>query len=233
MDFEIYCDESGLEALTNKKAHKYVGIGGIWFPANDRAIFKEKMELVKSKHHITGELKWKKVSPAYYDVYKEIIDLFFEFKDVVRFRIILIESENVNLVRFNNLDAELSFYKFYYQLLHHWIFDFNNYDVFLDLKINRNRGRLKELEKVLNNANLTSDIKRVQGLPSEQSLGIQLADILTGLVTSKFNNEVKPDSTKAKLIKYVEDYHLKKVIVPTPKWEEKLNVFKINIKGGW
>ncbi|PIF61152.1 hypothetical protein CLV00_0710 [Flavobacterium sp. 11] len=32
MDFEIYCDESGLEALTEKTAHKYMAIGGFGCP---------------------------------------------------------------------------------------------------------------------------------------------------------------------------------------------------------
>lgn len=29
MNFEVYCDESGLEALSSKEAHLYMGIGGI------------------------------------------------------------------------------------------------------------------------------------------------------------------------------------------------------------
>ena len=135
-------------------------------------------------------------------------------------------------MKFNHSDTELGFYKFYYQLLHHWILDFNSYDIFLDLKVNRSKGRLKELKKVLINSNLTSSITQVQGLPSEQSPGIQLADILTGLVSSKFNGglsgKAKPD-----LIKYVENQYLKKELGARRKWEEKLNVFKINLKGGW
>ena len=105
--------------------------------------------------------------------------------------------------------------------------------MFADTKKNRNKGRLKELERALDNSNYTSDITQVQGLPSEQSLGIQLADILTGMATSKFNKQYKSDSAKAKLIKYVEEKYLFKEIAPTGKWEEKFNVFKINLQGGW
>ena len=53
-------------------------------------------------------------------------------------------------MRFNQNDAELSFYKFYYQLLYHWIFDFNEYNVFLDYKVNRDKKRLNTLHKALN-----------------------------------------------------------------------------------
>ena len=231
MDFEVYCDESGLEAITRKDAHLYSAIGGIWFPAEHREAFKMGMKHIKEKHNIHGELKWKKCSPAYYDLYKDVIDFFFN-TEYLRFRVILIESQQVNHIKFNQKDAELGFYKFYYQLLHHWIYDFNSYDIFLDLKVNRNQGRLKDLLKVLNNSNLTSDIKQVQGLPSEQSLGIQLADVLTGLVASKFNQE-HSGSSKTNLIAHIETQYLKKAINATPKYEEKFNVFKINLKGGW
>ncbi|MBT1704449.1 DUF3800 domain-containing protein [Chryseosolibacter indicus] len=231
MDFEVYCDESGLESLTRKDAHLFTGIGGIWFPAEYRDHFKEQVSLIKEKHKVHGELKWKKVSPRYFDLYKDVIDFFF-LTGYLRFRVVLIESSKVDNIKFNNEDAELGFYKFYYQLLHHWIFDFNTYDVFLDLKINRNKGRLKELERVLDLSNLTSDIKQVQGLPSEQSIGIQLADVLTGLVTTKFNKEAK-GSAKLGLIQHIEEKFLGKPIAPTSKWDEKFNVFKINLKGGW
>jgi hypothetical protein len=231
MDFEVYCDESGLEALTNKKAHLYTAIGGIWINASDRNRLKNDLSAVKSKHKINGEFKWNKVSPAYELFYKEVIDYFFA-SDYIRFRVILIEADKTDDIRFHKGDKELEFYKFYYQLLHHWIFDFNSYNIFVDLKKNRNKGRLNELCKILNNANLSSVIHQVQGLPSEQSLGIQLADLLTGLVAAKFNKEVT-GTAKTNLIQHVERFHLKKEIAHTPKCEEKMNVFVINLSGGW
>ncbi len=230
MNFEIYCDESGLEALTRQDAHLYTAIGGIWMPETFRSEFKASMNSIKTRHKVFGELKWKKVSPAYLDLYQDIVHFFFSTPQL-RFRVILIESKIVDHYTFNNQDAELGFYKFYYQLLHHWILDFNNYDIFLDLKINRDKGRLSHLKQVLTNSNLTSKINIVQALPSEQSLGIQLADLFTGIVAAKFNNEIRSTAKKS-LIRLVED-KIKHAIGPTSKGEEKLNVFKINLKGGW
>lgn len=221
-----------MEALSNKGAHSYTGIGGIWIPAGDRLALKEGIGAIKAKYNIKGELKWKKVSPAYSQLYKDVLDFFFN-ANYIRFRVILIEAQKVDHIKFNSADAELGFYKFYYQLLQHWIFDFNEYAVFADLKKNRNKGRLKELKQALDNTNYTSDITMVQGVPSEESLGIQLADILTGLVTAKFNKEYKPNSAKENLIRYIEDIYLHHEVAPTAKWEEKFNVFKINLQGGW
>jgi len=230
MKFEIYCDESGLEALTKKDAHRYMALGGIWLPAEYRPALKMSIKQIKEKHNVFGELKWNKVSPAYLNLYKEVIDFFLDSKEL-RFRVIIIESEIVDNITFNNTDAELGFYKFYYQLLHHWIFDFNSYFIYLDFKVNRNKGRLHELKKVLNNANLTSDIEHLQALPSHESTGIQLADVLTGMVSAKFNNETTSQAKK-ELILHVEN-RLRRKIGPTSKWEEKFNVFKINLRGGW
>ncbi|MEQ9167707.1 MAG: DUF3800 domain-containing protein [Fulvivirga sp.] len=232
MNFEVYCDESGLEALSRKEEHLYSAIGGIWLPETNRDDLKNGIKAIKEKYGIQGELKWQKLSPAYYNLYKDIIDFYFQ-TDYIRFRVIMIESSKVDHIRFNNTDAELGFYKFYYQLLHHWIFDFNDYNIFVDLKVNRDKNRLKELRNVLDLSNLTSDISQVQGLPSEQSLGIQLADVLTGLVAAKFNNEIKKGSAKDGLIQHIEQNIIGKPIAPTPKWEEKFNVFKINLQGGW
>ncbi|NCC74268.1 MAG: DUF3800 domain-containing protein [Sphingobacteriia bacterium] len=230
MNFEIYCDESGLEALTRKDAHLFIAIGGIWMPADFRSEFKLRLNAIKESYCVKGELKWNKVSPAYLDLYKDVVEFFFS-TDELRFRVILIESMTVDNYRFNDQDAELGFYKFYYQLLHHWIFDFNSYDIFLDLKVNRDKGRLKKLKEVLHHSNLTSEISNVQALPSNQSLGIQLADVLTGLVAAKFNQKIKSEAKQALL--NLAQSKSKTKLAPTPKWEEKLNVFKINLKGGW
>jgi hypothetical protein len=225
MDFEIYADESGLEALKNKEAHTYCAIGGIWIPAENRIELKESLKTIKLNYNVHGELKWKKMSPSFFNMYKDVIDYFFN-TTFIRFRVILVEANLVDNVRFNNTDAELGFYKFYYQLLHHWIYDFNSYDIYLDHKVNRKKSRFTDLEKVLDNSNLTSDIKRVQGLPSHELLGIQLADVLTGLVASKMNGGVTSNA-KLDLIKYIEDTYLNKSIAPTPKWKRSLIFLKL------
>lgn len=230
MNFEIYCDESGLESLANKDAHLFSGIGGIWFPSSYRETFKREMNTIKTKYNVRGELKWQKLSPSFMDLYKEVIDYF--FRSNLRFRIIIIESNKVDNIVFNNDDAELGFYKFYYQLLHHWIYDFNEYDIFIDLKTNRVNGRLNTLKNVLERSNLSTRINQVQALPSQESVGIQLADILTGLVVAKFNQELT-SVAKLSIIEYVENTFIGNRIKPTPKWEEKFNVFKIDLKGGW
>lgn len=54
MNFEVYCDESGLEALTRKDAHRFTAIGGIWIPSENRIILKQGIALIKANHNIKG-----------------------------------------------------------------------------------------------------------------------------------------------------------------------------------
>lgn len=230
MDFEIYCDESCQEVLGDKQSHKFMGIGGIWIMAKKREDFKESISKLKEEHAIYGEIKWNKVTSKYLDFYKSIIGYFIE-SSYLRFRVIIIPSAQVDNFKFNKSDAELGFYKFYYQLIHHWILDNNNYRIFVDLKTFRDRTRIKVLNDVLNCANLTSNILQVQSLPSDESIGVQLADLLTGMTVGKFNGEIT-SIAKKELIRFTE-ISLGRRIGPTPFAEKKFNVFKIRLQGGW
>lgn len=230
MNFEIYCDESCQEVLIDKQSHNYMGIGGIWIPDDNREDFKYLISTVKKRHELYGEIKWNKVSPQYLDFYKSIIKCFFD-TDYLRFRVIVIASQQIDNIRFNQSDAELGFYKFYYQLINHWILDNNEYKIFVDLKTFRDRTRLKVLRNVLDCSNLTSKVSQIQSLPSDESIGIQLADLLTGLVVGKYNNQITGEA-KRDLINFTES-NLQKTIGPTPIGEVKFNVFRINLKGGW
>ena len=41
MNYEVYCDESCVEALLDKKSHRYAVIGGVWIPSESRSELKD------------------------------------------------------------------------------------------------------------------------------------------------------------------------------------------------
>lgn len=229
MKYEIYCDESCVEAIFDKDAHKYAAIGGIWIPADFRQELKTSLNEIKAKHDIKGEFKWNKVSPMTVEMYKEIISFFFNSLNI-RFRIILLESEKINNKMFNENCPELGFYKFYYQLISHWLYCGNEYSIFLDYKVNANRHRVNELKKILN-CSSNSVVQSTQALPSDESVAIQLADILTGAVCAKFNERTTSDA-KLSIIKHIESL-LGHEIMNTSKDEFKFNVFNMNLRQDW
>ena len=233
MKFEVYCDESRPDLLCSQHpTAQYMVIGGLWLAAEDRVQAKHDIHALRDKHKIGGEFKWQKVSPSRLDFYRDLADWFVAMGDRLRFRCIAVEHGKVDLLRFHESDQELGFYKFYYQMLHHWILDFNEYAVFCDFKSNRVGSRLSELARCLRYSNLTSDIVNVQATRSKESVLIQTADVLTGIAAARLNNNLKAGSAKWELVTHCEQA-LGCQIQATYRSEQKFNVFVIDLAGGW
>ena len=234
MKFDTYCDESRPEALTtvSKKGSRFLVIGSLWLPTEQREQRKTELHALKNAGKIGGELKWSKISNSRVAAYQSLVEWFFNAGDDLRFRAIVVDRAKLNMVRFHCGDGELGFYKFYYQLLHHWILDQNDYSIFCDLKRNREQNRLHVLQRVLSRTNLTSEIATVQGIESRQSVLIQAVDVFTGAVAAKFNRSAATGTAKDEIIKNIES-RIGTAIQHTPKDRRKFNVFEIQPGGGW
>ncbi len=232
MKFEVYCDEAHPDVFTSANPRgQYLMIGSLWLPAGLREEIKQKVVELRQRHHAWGEIKWSKVSPNRQDFYIELIDLFFSYGDNLRFRCIAVDRQQVDLALHEN-DGELGFYKFYYQLLHHWILDFNEYRIFCDAKTNRDPKRLPVLQRCLTHANLSSEIQSIQSLPSREVILIQMADLLLGAASSRLNGTLQQGAAKTAVVQRLEAA-LGHRLAPTHKGEEKFNIFQIRLKGGW
>lgn len=232
MKFEVYCDEAHPDVFTSANPRgQYLMIGSLWLPAGLREEIKQKVVELRQRHHAWGEIKWSKVSPNRQDFYIELIDLFFSYGDNLRFRCIAVDRQQVDLALHEN-DSELGFYKFYYQLLHHWILDFNEYRIFCDAKTNRDPKRLPVFQRCLTHANLSSEIQSIQSLPSREVILIQMADLLLGAASSRLNGTLQQGAAKTAVVQRLEAA-LGHRLAPTHKGEEKFNIFQIRLKGGW
>jgi hypothetical protein len=230
MDFEVYCDESGQDLFRSRASgQRYVLIGGVWIKAGERPEHKRSIRALRAQHGVHGEFKWRRVSRSRVEFYKRLVGLFFD-RDI-RFRVVVLRADELDAVQFHDADNELMFYKFYYQLLHHWILDFNRYRIFVDTKTNRVQGRLRVLERCLSNANLSSKVE-VQALPSQELDLIQLADVIIGAVSYRFHGWTT-SKAKREVVQEIESHLPNGRIEPTPKAEEKFNVFRFRPGGGW
>lgn len=232
MKFEVYCDESMSDVLTSsKQTSNFLLIGSLWLCADLRKDIKNQINELRKKHNAFGEIKWHKISLSKLGFYEDLVDLFTSYDLDLRFRCICIDKRQINSQLINN-DNELGFYKFYYQLLHHWISEYNEYSIFCDTKTNRDPRRLMVLKNCLNNANIYSEILNVQFLPSDESAIIQLTDLLLGAVNARINNFTLGHSKEIIVAKLE-----KNLVVPrissTYRNEQKFNIFKINLSGGW
>lgn len=234
MKFDVYCDESRPEALATKKidSNENLVIGSLWLPSEIRAELKEAIHSLRNTYKVGGEFKWQKISPSRKDFYEALLDVFFSYGDSLRFRCIVVNKTNVDLLKYHDGDQELGFYKFYYQMLHHWILDFNEYSIFCDYKRNRNTSRLSVLGEYLQRSNISSYILNVQAINSDESVLIQLVDVLTGAASAKFNETLRGGGVKEKLVTLLEE-RLGRELAHTLRSEQKFNVFVIKPQGGW
>lgn len=232
MEFEVYCDEAHPDLFTSAKPQaQYLMIGSLWLPAVLREEVKAKVKVLRQEHNAWGEIKWTKVSPSQLAFYIELVEMFIGYGDKMRFRCIAVDQNHVNM-NLHQEDHELGFYKFYYQVLHHWILDFNSYRIFCDLKSNREPARFPELRQVLDNANLSADVQCVQALPSKQVTLIQLTDLFLGAASSRLNQTLREGSAKETLVMELEQ-RLGRQLGPTWRSERKFNIFNIDLRGGW
>ena len=233
MKFDVYCDECYPDVLSSENPPvQYMVIGSLWVPSTLRNTCKSQIHQLRERYKIGPEFKWSKVSPSREAFYRDLVQWFMSMGDDLRFRCILVDHTQVELDKYHAGDHELGFYKFYYQLLHHWIVECNEYAFLCDFKSNRRRDRLHVLKKCLSNANLFSSVANVQSVRSEESVLIQLVDVLTGVVAAKMNGKVRTGSAKWHVLEELER-GLCHSIEPTVRSEQKFNVFKINLSGGW
>jgi hypothetical protein len=227
MDYEVYCDESRPDLLTSSKPNaQYMIIGSIWIEAYNRIIFKREINRLKEKWNIQGEIKWSKIAPTNLHFYKELVEWFFQKKLDLRFRCILVDRTVLNFDKYHKNDKELGFYKFYYQVLHHWVEPSANYRIFVDYKSTRLQNRLVTLHDCIANANQNALIYPINAIESTQSVLIQLTDILTGVVSSKMNNISNTSMAKREVVDYTSQFAK---ICPSSKNELKFNLFKIRL----
>lgn len=226
MNFNVYCDESGPELLHSEKPKsRFMVIGSLWLPEALRIEAKAALHDLRHRYGIGSEFKWRKVSTSKLIFYQEAVSWFMEAGQDVRFRAIVIDRTKIDLVHFHDGDGELGFYKFFYQLLLHWTRECNQYRVFCDQKKNRLPSRLRTLETCLNRANPASEIA-VKATRSEESVLIQMCDVLTGLIQARFSGVDRIGPAKLDLLRHLEEA-LGHPVRATNVVEQKFNVFEI------
>lgn len=235
MKFEVYCDESQPDALWSRSRRRatYLLIGGLWIPARSRNKIKTAIGRLKAENGFPHELKWHKVHEGKRDLYRGLVDLFISLGDEARFRCVVVEARKVNLDRFHRGDRELGFYKFYYQMLLHWVAGDNQYDIFCDIKTCRDSNQLAEIRRILNRVAVAATVESMQALPSDEVSLLQFADFLLGMASSRMNESVGPGSFKDRLIRYMEHELGRRRLRPTGPTEAKFNIFCMDLNRGW
>lgn len=178
------------------------------------------------------ELKWTKVSSNKLELYKKIIDFFFD-KPKLDFRAVLIKyKDKLDHTQFNQGNHDNFYYKMIYYLLYNpYVNDYSNSKiaVFLDIKDTRGRDKIKKLSEVFENKfQQNSPFVHLQHIRSHESLFIQLADFFIGAIAYKaqgLHNEEDASEAKKEIIDYIERKSGYDITEGTEPWETKFNIF--------
>ncbi len=221
-EYNIYCDESGVE-----NSPKYFVIGSIFIPRDQKSRISTEIEKIKNEYNFKPEIKWNKITSRYLGFYKALIDYFVSNPDI-EFKCIIVNKVNIDL-RFHNYDKELMFYKFYYQLLKHKFKNDIQYYIFTDEKSRSFKPRFVQLRKYLIKYNKENsfnvNIKHMQEYNSRENNLLQFADFLTGSVFFSNNFDLN-SSAKSTISKYLSKSLYQKLDEGTNSLFEKFNIFK-------
>ncbi len=208
----IFADESSTDKI------RFMLIGGIWVDELTYLQVLEECRKFKLENNWEENTKfnWKYVSKKTLPQYCKFVDIFFKYN--LQFNCIIIDRKEINLKANENNDAELGFYKFYYQLLRHNSKSEIPYYVYLDRRTNREPTRLEELKSFLKKdthpldftgvrtTNKGLDIKTIEFVNSKSYELIQFSDILMGAISYHYNKKhLLPNASqnKCELARYI------------------------------
>lgn len=226
-EYNIYCDESC--HLPNDNADLMV-IGGVTCPKEKTEYINKAIRDIKECYGVYkfAEIKWTKVSASKCDMYKELVNLFFD-NSYLNFRaVVALEKSKLNFKKFG-LTHDDWYQGIYFLTLREMIDIGNKYNVYVDIKDTKGSEKIDTLKNILNNvtSNYFYDetVKNIQLVRSDQIQLLQLADLLIGAVSYK-NRGLKENKAKIELIKQIEKRSGRSLDFNSPKDETKFNIFK-------
>lgn len=219
--YVIYCDESCHDWTVH---HQFMAIGGLKVPRQTKPVLSKQLRRLMGSVGLAGEVKWQKVSTKKLESYKTLVDFFFEQAEL-QFRAIVVDQSKVRLEEYHQNDAELAFYKFYYEMLEKWLQLGQSYLILLDHKSNKGADRYTTLRRYLENHFLGRiDIVDLTTIESAQTPLAQLCDVLTGCLAAT-NNGIREATAKEELAKHIESCAGVSLRASTSLYATKVNIF--------
>ena len=220
----VYCDES---SHLERDGRDFMGLGALSAQTTMVRDVARQIRDIKRSHNISGlqELKWVKVSNSNYEMYREVVENFFNNAEL-RFRVVVANKTNLNHSAYGQTHDEW-YYKMYFSLLNRLLDQRNCYEIYLDLKDTHGGKKVEKMHEVLSNAMYDFDktsIRRIQLVRSHETALLQIADILIGGVCYA-NRPVRQSKAKSDLLEIIKIRSQCSLTCSTSLGAEKFNVF--------
>lgn len=227
-EINIYCDES---CYLEHDQSNIMTIGGVWCEKKHVKEISQRIRDYKARYGLQGyeELKWTKISDCNLELYKDVVNYFFDCK-YLNLRCYVADKTKLDHKNYNQTHDEW-YYKIYFRMLQ-YIFDRRfKYNIYLDIKDVYSNKKCSKLREVCSNYLHDFEgliISRIQPIRSNESQLIQLTDIFIGAIC--YNNRFFEEGhqySKAKLaivdlIKRRSGLSLNKSTFPQ---EDKVNLY--------
>jgi hypothetical protein len=222
----IYCDES---CHLERDAASVMVLGALACPTAKSREIADRLRDFRERHGLARwfEMKWTKVSPAKSTFYLDVLDYFFDDDDL-RFRALIVPDKSQLRHGDFGQDHDTFYYKMYYTLLKAMLSPEERYSIFLDIKDTRSHAKEQTLHDVLCNSLHDRDqkvVERLQSVRSTEVQQVQLADLLTGIV-SYANRDLQTSPAKTALVERMRKRSGYRLTASTLVRADKVNLFR-------
>lgn len=219
-EYLIYCDES---RHTSDSGDRFMVIGAVSCRAPRKRGIVRRIHNLRAIHAAQGEFGWKRLSPNKKGFYWDLLGLFAKEPEL-QFRCIVVDKTT-----FKSEDAELGFYKLYYQMLVHWLSHECAYRIYLDYQQNREQNRFRTLRDILRRKlSGRAQILSLEPSDSSELELMQLADLLIGAVGYSWNGRTGSETKVAFCEDLARSLGRPSLATSTMPSEAKFNVFRFD-----
>jgi len=199
-NINIYCDES---RHTSDPSDAFIVIGAILCPRQGKRDIVHRINCLKAKHRAQGEFGWKRLSPNRKNFYWDLLKLFSD--SPLAFRCLTVDRNILDHETYNEGDAELGFYKLYYQMLVHWLKPGCCHYIYLDWQQNKAQTRFSDLHGALaKKLSGRAKVACLEPVSSHQQPLVQLADLFIGAVGYYWNERHLADNASKVKVEFCE-----------------------------
>lgn len=222
--FNIYCDES---CHLEKDKHGVMVIGAVWCPRDRVREISMRLREIKRKNGLKPdfEIKWSKISETKLSFYLEVLDLFFDRKDL-HFRAVVIPDKSKLNHSSRNQTHDEWYYKMYFTMLKQILYPMSSVDIYIDIKDTRSAIKERRLLDVLRSSVGDYEgqvVTKLQSVRSHQVELIQLADLLIGAI-GYVNRALDTSKSKLRFVSRFRERSKRKLTVTTLPLESKVNL---------
>jgi len=224
--YKIFCDESC--HLENDPSNVMV-LGALCCPESTVSLLNRKIKFLRHKHNYMTELKWTKLLSKQSAFYKDLLDLYLNAEELHFKATVVVNKNYLNHDEFNQGSHNNFYYKMFFYALRDFINSGSTYKIYLDYMDTHGRDKAVKLMEVLHNSNYGSAKTEAYIIRSHESQLIQLCDLLIGALSYANREDIDHESgIKNEIVAYLENKLCRPLIVGTPPWEDKFNIFRFS-----